>query len=74
MDLKPSCPSLIFDAACAYLHHSEALDDMATLQRAIHLFEQLPNIDPTDAHSIGRLLPWASDIQDKFHVPTRQLA
>jgi len=40
----------------------------------IELFEQLPNIDVTNADSIGRLLPWASDIQDKFHVPTRQLA
>jgi len=41
MELKPSCPSLIFDAACAYLHHSEALDDVTTLERAIGLFEQL---------------------------------
>lgn len=40
----------------------------------IHLFEQLPNIDVTNADSIGRLLPWYPAIQDKFHVPTRQLA
>ncbi len=41
MELKPSCPSLIFDAACAYLHHSEAMDDTTSLEHAIFLFEQL---------------------------------
>jgi len=40
----------------------------------VYLFEQLPNIDVTNADSIDRLSPWSPDIQDKFHVPTRQLA
>jgi tetratricopeptide (TPR) repeat protein len=41
MDLKPSCPALTFDAARAYLHYSEAIDDMAALEQAILLFESL---------------------------------
>jgi len=41
MDLKPSCPSLIFDGACSFLHYSEALDDLTSLEQAISLFESL---------------------------------
>ncbi|MDE3046689.1 MAG: hypothetical protein KGJ02_08650 [Verrucomicrobiota bacterium] len=41
MDLKSSCPSLIFDTACAFLHHSEALDDLSSLEHAISLLETL---------------------------------
>jgi tetratricopeptide (TPR) repeat protein len=41
MELKPSCPSLVFDAACAHLHYSEAMDDTPSLEQAIFLYEQL---------------------------------
>jgi tetratricopeptide (TPR) repeat protein len=41
MDLKPSCPALAFDAASAYLHYSEAIDDITALEQAIALFESL---------------------------------
>lgn len=41
MDLKPSCPALTYDTASAYLHYSEAIDDMAALQQALALFESL---------------------------------
>ncbi len=41
MDLKPSCPPLIFDTAAAFLHYSEAIDDSSALDQAIILFESL---------------------------------
>lgn len=41
MDLKPSCPSILFDAACALLQFSEAVDDLPTLQKSISHFETL---------------------------------
>lgn len=41
MDLKPFCPSLTFDAAASYLHYSEALDDLTSLEQSIVLFESL---------------------------------
>jgi tetratricopeptide (TPR) repeat protein len=41
MDLKPFCPSLNFDAASSYLHYSETLDDLTSLEQAIVLFESL---------------------------------
>ncbi len=41
MDLKPSCPSLLFDTANALYHFSEILDDLPSLQQAINLYETL---------------------------------
>jgi predicted Zn-dependent protease len=41
MELKPSCPSLTYDTASSYLHYSEALDDLTSLEQAITLFESL---------------------------------
>lgn len=41
MDLKPSYPPLIFDAASAYLHYSETFDDLTSLEQSIVLFESL---------------------------------
>lgn len=41
MDLKPSCPSLLFDAASSFLHYSEAIHDLPALEQSIALFEAL---------------------------------
>lgn len=41
MDLKPSCPALTFDTACALLLLSEVKDDLPSLEQAIGLFESL---------------------------------
>lgn len=41
MDLKPSCPAIIFDAACSLLSFSDLTRDLPSLERAIHLFESL---------------------------------
>jgi tetratricopeptide (TPR) repeat protein len=41
MDLKPACPSLLFDAASSLLQFSELLDDLTSLEQAIVLFEML---------------------------------
>lgn len=41
IDLKPSCPSLLFDAACALLHYSEVEDSLPSLEQSIALFETL---------------------------------
>lgn len=41
MDLKPSCPALLFDSACCLLQFSEILDDLPTLEQSIILFELL---------------------------------
>jgi tetratricopeptide (TPR) repeat protein len=41
IDLKPACPSFIYDAACALLHHSEVADNLTSLEQAIALFETL---------------------------------
>jgi len=41
MDLKPFCPALTFDAAVSYLHYSETLGDLTSLEQAIVLFESL---------------------------------
>lgn len=41
MDLKPSCPALLFDSASSLLKFSEILDDLPSLEQAIALFEML---------------------------------
>src|SRR3989344_8012586 len=41
MELKTGCPALIFDTACAYLHYSEALDNLEALETSLSLFESL---------------------------------
>lgn len=41
IDLKPSCPAIIFDAACSLLHFSEIMNDLPSLQKAIIHFESL---------------------------------
>jgi tetratricopeptide (TPR) repeat protein len=41
MDLKPSCPALLFDSASCQLRFSEILDDFAALEQAIALFGML---------------------------------
>lgn len=41
MDLKPSCPMLLFDAASAMLLQSELLEDLPSLEQAISLFSLL---------------------------------
>jgi tetratricopeptide (TPR) repeat protein len=41
MDLKPSCPTLLFDSACCLLQFSEILDDLPSLEQSIVHFEML---------------------------------
>lgn len=41
IDLKPSCPTIVFDAACSLLHFSEVMKDLPSLQKAIQHFETL---------------------------------
>lgn len=41
IDLKPSCPSIIFDAASTLLHFSEVMQDLPSLQKAIQHLESL---------------------------------
>lgn len=41
LDLKPSCPSLMFDAANAWLLSCDLHDDPKDLDQAIHLYESL---------------------------------
>lgn len=41
MDLKPSCPALLYDAAACLFDFSEILDDFPSLEQSILLFEIL---------------------------------
>lgn len=41
MDLKPTCPVVLYDAASCLFEFSEILDDLASLEQSILLFEQL---------------------------------
>ncbi|HSX13341.1 MAG TPA: hypothetical protein VLE96_02865 [Chlamydiales bacterium] len=41
IDLKPSCPAIVFDAACSLLHYSELVKDLPSLQLAMQHFETL---------------------------------
>lgn len=41
VDLKPACPSLLFDTARTLLHFSEVTHDLATLESALYYFETL---------------------------------
>ncbi len=41
MDLKPSCPALLFDSASCLLRFSEILDDLPSLEQSVSLFEML---------------------------------
>lgn len=41
LDLKPSYPPLLFDAACTLLHFSELDEDFPSLEKAIQYFEIL---------------------------------
>ncbi len=41
IDLKPSCPAMIFDAACSLLHFSEVMRDLPSLEKALQHFEGL---------------------------------
>lgn len=41
MDLKPACPSVLFDTASSLFDFSEMLDDLPSLEQSISLFELL---------------------------------
>jgi tetratricopeptide (TPR) repeat protein len=41
MDLKPSCPTLLFDSASTLLQFSDLTDDLPSLEHSISLFEML---------------------------------
>lgn len=41
IDLKPSCPAIVFDAACSLLYFSEIMRDLPSLQKAIFHLESL---------------------------------
>ena len=41
IDLKPSCPALLFDVACAHLFLSWLTSSLTALELAIHNFEEL---------------------------------
>ena len=64
MDLKPSCPSILFDSACALLHFSEAVDDLPSLQKAIAYFETiLQNHKAVALHHPEWLFEYASALE-----------
>jgi len=65
MDLKPGCPSFIFDAACSLLHFSELTHDLPSLQKAIIHLESLLQIHkdvvlhhPQWLVAYGKALEW----------------
>jgi tetratricopeptide (TPR) repeat protein len=41
IDLKPACPSLLFDAASALLQHSEMTETLPSLEKSVQHFEVL---------------------------------
>lgn len=41
IDLKPACPSLLFDAASSLLQYSEMTEDLCSLEKAVKYLEQL---------------------------------
>jgi tetratricopeptide (TPR) repeat protein len=68
IDLKPSCPALIYDAACALLHYSEVEDSLPSLEQAIALFEVLLHNQrevllhhPEWLYQYGCALEWMGD-------------
>lgn len=80
MDLKPSCPALLFDSACTLLQFSEILDDLPSLEQSIALFEMLlQNHKETLLHhpewlySYACALQWLGDFSDEEAHFTRAL-
>ena len=75
IDLKPSCPSLIYDAACALLHSSETQDCLPSLEQSIVLFETLLHNQreillhhPEWLFQYGSALEWMGDFStDESH-------
>ncbi|OGN64405.1 MAG: hypothetical protein A3E80_03970 [Chlamydiae bacterium RIFCSPHIGHO2_12_FULL_49_9] len=64
MDLKPVCPALQFDAACALLDFSEIMDDLSSLEQAISLFESLlQNFKEAILHHPEWLFQYASALE-----------
>ncbi|EKE07781.1 MAG: hypothetical protein ACD_17C00518G0001 [uncultured bacterium] len=68
IDLKTACPNLLFDAASAYLEHSEIISDVASLQQATALFEMLLESykeailsHPEWLYHYGRAIEWLAD-------------
>ncbi len=68
IDLKPSCPSLIFDAAITLLQFSELTQDLPSLQKAIfHLETLLQSHKEVVIHNpewlveYGKCLEWLSE-------------
>lgn len=75
MDLKPSYPALLFDAACGLLHFSEAVDDLPALEKAISYFESLLQnykeailYHPEWLYEYARAIEWLGDFSgDEAH-------
>lgn len=72
MDLKPSCPALLFDAASALLLLSEILDDLPSLEQSLSLFEMLLQAHketllhhPEWLFQYAVALHWLGDFQDE---------
>jgi tetratricopeptide (TPR) repeat protein len=64
MDLKPSCPALLFDTASALLQLSDILSDLPSLEQAVILFEiLLQNHKEVLLHHPDWLFQYASAVQ-----------
>jgi tetratricopeptide (TPR) repeat protein len=73
MDLKPSCPILLFDAASSLLLLSELTDDQTPLEQAISLFEQLlQNYKQALLHHPEWLFQYASALEWLGHFSTEE--
>jgi tetratricopeptide (TPR) repeat protein len=77
IDLKPACPSLLFDAANAWLVSSDLHDDEQDLHRAIELYEQLLQSQkeillnhPEWLFQYATALEWLSDftVDDRYCI------
>jgi tetratricopeptide (TPR) repeat protein len=65
IDLKPACPSIIFDAACSLFHFSELMRDLPSLQKAIghlesllHTHKEILLYQPQWLVTYGKALEW----------------
>ena len=64
IDLKPSCPALLFDAASALLQYSEMTEDLPSLEQSITHFELLLQTHKeTIVHHPEWLFAYASALQ-----------
>jgi len=64
IDLKSSCPALLFDTASALLQYSEMAEDLPSLEKAIQHFEQLlQNHKEAILHHPEWLFEYASSLQ-----------